>query len=200
MWVIYRKSDQKVVGMSAHSQRELEKQFALEQVVKGLVNSGPPNEFDAIQVTDRTQAMSILAAPFKHLTLDKGPEGTMKISIMKPKTFLLRLTSDAPDVHPVDGMPEIPADGQSFTTITIQKVDQHGQPQSDRADNDLLYLRTDYGSLQNADGSEEIRIIKLKKGGASFRLVSETVKRVATVQIFNADPELRDANIRIEFI
>ena len=200
MWLIYRKNNRKVVGMSAHSQQELEKQFALEQVVKGLVDSGPPNEFDAILVTDHKQAMGIMNAPIEHLKLEKASDGNMQISIAELKVSWLQLTSDAPDVHPVDGTPEISADGKSFTTITIQKIDERGQPQSDRTDHDLLYLRTDYGFLQNAAGSEEIRSVKLKKGQASFRLVSETVKRVATVQVFNADPELRDGSIQIEFI
>jgi vacuolar-type H+-ATPase subunit B/Vma2 len=64
----------------------------------------------------------------------------------------------------------------------------------------LLYLRTDYGTLRSADGVEEISSIKLKKGQAAFRLVSEKARRVATVQVFNADPNLRDGSIRIEFI
>lgn len=200
MWVIYRKRDHKIVGLSAHSQRDLDKQFALEQVVKGLVHSGSPKDFDAVQITDRIQAIRIMTSPVEHLKLEKEAEGNLRLSVAEPRFSALQLTSDAPDVHPVDGMPEIPADGTAFTTITIQKVDERGQPQSDRSDNDLLYLRTDYGSLQNADGSEEIRSIKLKKGQASFRIVSESVKRVATVQVFNADPELRDGSIQIEFI
>jgi len=200
MWVIYRKTDQKVVGMSAHSERDLDKQFALEEVVKGLVNAGLPNDYDSIQVTDRTQAMSFMMARPDRLALEKGPDGDLQISIVKPKNSFLKLTSDAPDVHPVDGVPEIPADGKSFTTITVQKVDERWQPQADRTDNDQLYLRTDHGTLQSADGAEEIRSVKLKKGKTAFRLVSETAKRVATVQVFNADLNLWDSSIRIEFI
>src|ERR1044072_7580917 len=118
MWVIYRKSDKKIVGMSAHSQRELEKQFALEQVVKGLVNSGSPGDFDAIQVADHAQVLAIMTTRSEYLTLEKGPEGKMQLSVDEPKISTLRLVSDAPDVHPVDGVPEVPADGKSFTTIT----------------------------------------------------------------------------------
>jgi hypothetical protein len=84
-------------------------------------------------------------------------------------------------VHPVDGIPEIPTDGSSFTTITVQKVDERWQPQTDRNDTDLLYLRADYGTLRSADGAEEIRTIKLEKGQATLRLVSEKARRVATV-------------------
>ena len=200
MWVIYRKSDQKVVGMSAQSEVELDKQFALEEVVKGLVNSGPPGDFDAIQVTDRTQALTFMTAQRDRLVLEKGPGGQLRLSIVEPKVSSLLLSSDAPDVHPVDGVPEIPADGSSFTRITVQKVDERGQPQTDRTDTDLLYLRTDHGTLRSADGAEEISSIKLKKGQSVFRLVSEKARRLATVQVFNADHSLHDGSIRIEFI
>jgi len=100
----------------------------------------------------------------------------------------------------VDGTAEIPADGKSFTTITVQKVDESWQPQTSRSDNDLLYLRTDNGILQSEDGAEEINSIKLKKGQAAFRLVSDKAKRVASIQAFNADPNLSDSGIQIEFI
>jgi hypothetical protein len=33
------------------------------------------------------------------------------------------ITTEAPDKHPVDGIPES-ADGSSFTLITIQKIDE----------------------------------------------------------------------------
>jgi hypothetical protein len=200
MWVVYRKNDQKIVGMSAHSAVELDKQFALEEVVRGLVNTGPSSDFDAIQVTDRTQAVLFMTTPRDHLVLEKRPDGSLQLSVVAPQVSSLALSSDAPDVHPVDGMPEIPADGSSFSKITVQKVDEHWQPQTDRTDADLLYLRTDYGTLRSADGVEEISSIKLKKGQAAFRLVSEKARRVATVQVFNADPNLRDGSIRIEFI
>jgi hypothetical protein len=200
MWVIYRKSNRKIVSMSSHSERDLDKQDALEEAAKGLANFHSLSDMNAIQVTDHAQAMAIMTARRDHLVLEEDPDGNLQISIVEPKVSFLNLTSDAPDLHPVDGMPEIAADGASFTTITVQKVDEGWQPRSDRSDNDELYLRTDHGTLQNANGSEEIRSIKLKKGKATFRLVSETAKRVATIQVFNADQNLRDGGIRIEFI
>jgi hypothetical protein len=200
MWIIYRKANQKVIGMTAHSKRDIDKQSALQEVVKGFAASGSPSDFDAIQVTDYDQAMSLMFARPDQMHLEKNSDGSLQISVVQPKISFLKLTSDAPDVHPVDGMPEISADGKSFTTITVQKVDERWQPQADRTDNDQLYLRTDRGTLQSADGTEEISSIKLKKGKVTFRLVAETAKRVATVQVFNADPNLRDGGIRVEFI
>jgi hypothetical protein len=82
----------------------------------------------------------------------------------------------------------------------VQKVDHQGEPQQANKDNDLLYLRTNYGTLFSDDGHEEINSIKLKRGHAVFRLVSETARRVATVEVFNVDPNLTDCSIRIEFI
>lgn len=202
MWVVYRRSDRKAVGMSAHSEVELDKQVALEEVVRGLASPEPPGAYDAAQVTDRAEALAVIRARRDQLRLGKGADGELRLTIAKPvapKMSGLTLSSDAPDVHPVDSVPEIPADGASSTKIAVQKVDERGQPLTDRADADTLYLRTDYGTLLNADGTEAIKTIKLKKGHATFRLMSEKARRLATVQVFNADSNLRDARIRVEF-
>lgn len=48
---------------------------------------------------------------------------------MTPLQFAqLQVTCDAKDWHKVDGIPEIPADGMSFTTLTIQTIDAQGNP------------------------------------------------------------------------
>jgi hypothetical protein len=200
MWAIYHKKDKKIVGLSADCEIDLDKKFALEEVVKGLVDAEPIGKYDAVQVQDRNQARAFLNAPREHLVLREDSKGKMQLGIEEPEPSYLLLSSDAPDVHPVDGIPEIAADGQSFTTITLQKVDRNGQSQQSKNDNDLIYLRADYGTLMSADGKEEITSIRLKKGQAAFRLVSEKARRVATVQAFNADSGLQDRAIRIEFI
>lgn len=64
----------------------------------------------------------------------------------------------------------------------------------------MLYLRTDYGTIFNGDGTEEISSIRLDKGQATIRLVSEKARRVATVHFFNADQNITDTGIKIEFI
>jgi hypothetical protein len=200
MWVIYHKKDRKIVGLSADCEPDLERDYALEEVVKGLVNAEAVSKYDAVQVSDHTQARAILTAPGEHLVLRETPKGKLYVAIEEPKQSYLLLSCDAPDVHPVDGIPEIRADGESFTVITAQKIGDRGEPQQSNKDNDFLYLRTDYGALFSADGQEEIGSIKLKKGQAAFRLVSEKARRVATVQVFNADANLMDRSIRIEFI
>ncbi len=118
-------------------------------------------------------------------------------------TFLefarLKLTSDAKDFHVVDGIPEIPADGSSYTTITVKKLDSQGNPLSRVKDNDEIFLRTDAGTIKDASGEQEIRSFKLKKGTGTFRLYSEERKRLATIQVISANPNLADTFIRIEF-
>lgn len=200
MWVIYEKKDRKIVGMSADCEPDHDKKFALEEVVGGLVDSKPLNKYDAIQVTDREHARALLYAPRRSLVLRELANDKVEVAIEEPSQSFITLSSDAPDVHPVDGIPEILADGESFTTISAQKTDERGQRLHSKDDNDQLYLRTDYGTIFSADGKEEINSIHLKKGETTFRLVSEKARRVATVQVFNADERVLDSTIRIEFI
>lgn len=168
MWVIYQKKERKIVGMSADCEVELDRGFALEEVVKGLVDSAPLGEYDAIQVSDREAARALLSVPCEWLVLRKAPKGKLQVAAEEPRRSFLLLGCDALDAHPVDGIPEISADGESFTTITVQKLDERGELQQGEKDNDLLYLRTDYGALFSADGKEEITSIKLKKRSSGF--------------------------------
>lgn len=200
MWVIYRKSDLRIMGMSAHTEHELDKDFALKEVVRGLVNGGKPDEYDAIQIKDESKILPIMSAPPNKQVLKRDKKGTLVPATEEARSSMLVLRSDAPDVHPVDGIPEIPADGNSFTSITIQKIDADGQPLEGKEDADLLYLRTNYGALMSDDGKKEVNSIKLVKGQAVFRLASEKAKRVATVEVFNADQSVQNASVRIEFI
>ena len=200
MWTVYRKKDHKIVGLSADYEPELDKDFALQEVVRGLANVEPVSNYDALQVSDRTQARALINTPLDRLVLREEPKGQLQVAIEEAKQYFLLLSCDAPDMHPVDGIPTIRADGTSFTTITVQKVDEQGKSRQANSDNDQLYLRTDYGTLFNADGKQGINSIKLRRGQAAFRLVSEKARRVATVQVFNADTNLQDWRIRIEFI
>jgi len=200
MWIVYQKKDRKVAGMSAVCDPDLEKSTALDEVVNGLVNGGAMKNYDAVQVADFAEGMKIISAPVHHVVVSENSKGRMHVAIEAPQMWALLLRSDAPDVHPVDGVPEIEADGSSFTTITVQKVSERGEPQKSKNDNDELYLRTTAGTLRSADGKEEITALKLKQGQAAFRLVSEKARRVATVTVFNIDRYLHDASIRIEFI
>ncbi len=198
MWVIYHKKNNSVVGLSADADVDIDKELAIHETVKGLVKSEPLNRYDAIQITDRQQAQTLMSVPFDRLTL-KTVKGKVQVAVQELSEAYLAITCDATDLHPVDGLPTVKADGESFTTVTVQKLDAQGKPKQGTSDNDLLYLRTDYGTLLSADGKEEISSLKLKKGQASFRLVSEKARRVATVQLFNADASVYNAAFRVEF-
>jgi hypothetical protein len=199
MWIVYLKKDLSIIGLSADCEPDLDKDVALKSVVNGIVAPEPLNRYDAIQVTDRAQALAYLHAYPDGLAL-RETRNKLHPVIETPKQLSLLLSCDAQDIHPVDGVPEIPADGESFTTIKAQKIDEKGELQRGRDDNDQLYLRANYGVLFSADGKKEINSLKLKNGEAAFRLVSEKNRRVANVQVFNADPKLLDAIISIEFI
>ena len=199
MWIVYQKKDRRVVGLSALNDPDLDKELAVGEIVKGLLNGGSADKYDAVQVKDPDQALAFLGRPFGQIVIGESGKGKTQASIETPQTFHLLVQSDAPDVHPVDGIPEIKADGTSFTTITVQNVDERGGAQKSRTDNDELHLRTTAGTLQGADG-KDITVVKLKQGQAAFRLQSEKARRVATVSLFNADANVQDGTIRIEFI
>lgn len=199
MWVIYNIKEFRIVGLTAIAAFDPDKPNALAEVVKGLVKPGDPSDYDAIQVSDAEKALEYLRAFPEKLVLTAGPDAP-KISIREPEIFSLHVTIDAPDVHPVDGIPEIPADGESSALITIQKIDERFKPQQGDQDNETIYLRTDQGVIRDVAVNQDINSVTLAKGQAMFRLFSQTLKRVATVQMINANPKLKDTSIRIEFI
>jgi len=111
---------------------------------------------------------------------------------------ILTLASDAKDQHPVDGVGELAADGRSYATITIGKVDANGEPLRRKSDNDEVFLRSTGGTLQDTNG-KQVRSVKLSSGTARFRLVSEPVARIVTVEALGRPP-LVGTEIRMEFV
>src|SRR6266545_6788193 len=112
----------------------------------------------------------------------------------------LCLTSDAPDQHIVDGVGEIPADGTSFCTITVEAVALDGTPLTGQAQQGEVFLRTTGGILLDAAGENRIRSVTLKSGRAAFRLVSEASPKVVTVSAFSQGLALLKAEMQIEFV
>jgi hypothetical protein len=113
---------------------------------------------------------------------------------------LLGLTSDAPDRHVVDGIGEVVADGASYCTITVQKMDMNGVAVSGSEHEDELFLRTTGGVIMDDKGGQRIRSLTLRSGRAAFRLVSESSSKTVTVSVFSRDPLLSKAEIQVEFI
>lgn len=199
MWVIYKKADRTIIGVTALGAQDPEKDAALKEVVAGSVKAGKRSEYDALQVTDRLLAQQYMGA-FPQRLVVTGPAGKPKLVIRDPEAFSLFIESDAEDKHPVDGIPEIPADGASSTLLTLTKIDERFKPQKGDADHETLYLRTDHGIIRDEAGKEDLNKITLKNGTAKIRLFSEKLKRVATLQIISVETYLEDTLFRVEFI
>jgi hypothetical protein len=113
--------------------------------------------------------------------------------------LVLRLSADPPDRHAVDGIGEIPADGESAATITIDKLDATGEPLTRRRDRDEVFLRSTGGTIVDAQKNERVRSVKLKSGRASFRVVSEPTPRLVTVSAIGKGSPA-PAEIQLEFV
>jgi hypothetical protein len=110
---------------------------------------------------------------------------------------VLDVAVEAPGVSPVDGVPEVPADGKAFCTINLAKMTVTGQVLNRAKDTDEVYLRATGGQLVNARGKLQHKL-QLNKGKASFRLMSETTPRFVTVSIFS--PTLQKVDVHIDFV
>jgi hypothetical protein len=113
---------------------------------------------------------------------------------------VLTLTSDAPDRHVVDDISEVAADGTSYCTITVQKMDLNGVAVSGSEHEDELFVRTTGGSIMDEKGGQRIRSLKLQSGRAAFRLVSESSPKIVTVSVLSRNPVLSKAEIQVEFV
>lgn len=120
--------------------------------------------------------------------------------LLQRQAALLRLTSDAPDRHVVDGIGEIPADGTSYCKITIEKVAVDGTLLTGKEHEGELFLRTTGGALMEEAGQSRIRSLKLESGRATFRLVSEPSPKIVTVFVFGRNSFSARAEIQIEFV
>jgi hypothetical protein len=199
MWVVYHKPTKEIVGLTPNTDLDVEKERAINETVDGLMKKLPVQEYDAVLVQEKDKAADFMAAFPEKLVLSEG-EGGFRVVIREPERFSLHVICDSPDRHPVDRIATIPGDGKSYTTITIQKIDERSVPQRGEAQNDTLYLRTTYGTLRDVESDTEIGSIQLRNGRAQMRLKSEPIKRVATVQIMSADPKLPSVEFRVAFV
>jgi hypothetical protein len=88
----------------------------------------------------------------------------------------------------IDGVGEIAADGNSFCTLTIELAGGVGE----------VFLRATGGTPMDARGKARIRSVKLRRGKATFRLVSEATPRPVTVYAFGEREQ--GAELPIEFV
>lgn len=198
MWIVFKKKELSVAGLTPHTEVGLTKKAAIKEIVDGLLDPGKLSDYDAIEFNDEEKALEILHA-FPGKLFLKGDAKNPKVTIREPESFSLRIHIDAPDKHPVDGIHEIPADGKSSARITVRKVDERLKVQKSTRDNDEIFLRTNFGTLRDADG-KGISSIKLKEGRGTFYICSEKVRRVATIELLSKDSKLQDTMVRVEFI
>jgi hypothetical protein len=204
MWVVFRKSDGAVVGASADSEVDIEKDKALQEVVANLVDGGSPAQYDAVQVKDRTKVVSLTERAHRgKAKVRPGKGGELDFVDDTPEESLLTVATNASQLHPVDKVPLIPADGKAFLVVTLQKADSQGKPTTRKTkDNEVIWLRINHGSLREDkdENPQEIRSVTLASGTARFRIYSENAKRLARVEMLSENPDLRIGGLQVEFI
>ena len=119
--------------------------------------------------------------------------------LQQNENAILQLTSDTINRHIVDRIGEIPADGVSFCTITVQKVVLGGISSVKNPQQEEIFLRTTGGILMDEVGENRIRSVRLNAGQAKFRLGSERNPKIVTIYAFGYNPMLK-AEIQIEFV
>ncbi|HBL30332.1 MAG TPA: hypothetical protein DD490_26150 [Acidobacteria bacterium] len=205
MWVIFRKSDKKVLSTSPGPRGAGKKNGVLEEVVRGLEGAPAVADVDAIEVEDERAVLALSEGlALGRVTVEPTKEGGLTLVDAAPELTIVLVTTDAQQFHPVDNVPLIAGNGTAFLTVTLQKVKQDGGTPLTRVtkDNEVIWLRTDHGTLrEDKDGNpQEIRSVKLASGTAKFRIYSENAKRLATVQMLSTNPALRLGGVRVEFI
>jgi hypothetical protein len=110
----------------------------------------------------------------------------------------LRLTVDAPGRHAVDGVGEIPADGQSYCTVTVERIRTEGESAPAKVGAAEVFLRATGGVIMDSQGHKRIRSVRLRRGRATFRLVSDESPRLIAVHAFERDGQA--AELPLEFV
>jgi hypothetical protein len=113
-------------------------------------------------------------------TLELPDVATLEVAT----TTRLALSADAPDRHAVDGVGEIPADGHSYCTITVETIGAGGKRVTTGEGAAEVFLRTTGGVIVDSRGRTHIRSVQLRRGRATFRLVSEELPRLVMVHAF----------------
>jgi hypothetical protein len=201
MWLIYRKSDNEIMGSTVAGDVKITKEEALKQVVDGLVGQPDISEFDAIELSEGA-SQEAFRRPLiggQPRLVDRG-DGTLTVEDSSAEAAEILVTTNAVNFHPVDGVPLLPGDGESFLVVTLEKVSETdgGEKEQD----DVIWLRPSHGSIREDtdERSVEIRSIRLEGGTARFRFYSDAAKRLASVQMLSANPNLQLGGLQVEFI
>lgn len=205
MWLIYRKSDNEIMGSTVDGDVKITKEEALKQVVDGLIGGPDIGEFDAIELKEGAELEAFRRPPIggKPRLADRG-DGTLAVVDSSTEAAEIRVTTDAQEFHPVDGVPLLPGDGESFLLVTLEKVSQADGTSMIRLggeDKEEIWFRPSHGSVrEDSENPQEIRSIQLVNGTARFRFYSEPAKRLASVEMLSANPNLILGGLQVEFI
>jgi len=105
----------------------------------------------------------------------------------------IELTTDATDdSDPIDGIPDIPADGSSSCTVFIKKMSGHGNYLTGSEHNDQIDLRASRGRLN------DLRV-NLVNGEAQVTLTSVAETCVSKVHAHSDTIDYEDSEIEIQF-
>jgi hypothetical protein len=162
MIFVYEKGTNKYIGMAPQIfDNGVTRDFTLEELYPNL----DPKKYGSFIVEDSSKYA--LDPDHWRFTFDKNgvPNGWE----FNPK-LAIRMSTDAPDTDG-DGMPELPADGESTATITIQMMDGQKQHKGEAE----IKVSTTGGRLDK-------RVVKTnKQGRASVQLTS--VKETITITV-----------------
>jgi hypothetical protein len=201
MWVVFRKSDGAVIA--TNRSEKIDTRAMLEEVARGLVGSPAAADFDVVQIEDTGAVLNLGRGGTTRqqpVVRVKG-DGTAEIVNNAPEPAFIQITTDAQEFHPVDNVPLIPADGRSFLLVTLEKVNDQGLAVGGDKEDDVIWLRTDQGTLrEDSEDPAGIRSVTLANGTARFRLYAGTERRLATVQMLSANPDLQAGGLQVEFI
>jgi hypothetical protein len=153
----------------------------------GAVTTGASRDAAAPSLTPAAPTPTT-TAPTNAIPSDAA--GPPDLPFLRPP---LQLSSDAAKRNEIDGIACIPADGKSFTTITVrQTAAAAGGPTQ------TVYLRATGGAIMDAAGSRVIRSLDLQGGAGTFRLVSQSQPGLVTVWVLEGPPPRR-VSIEVEF-
>lgn len=142
MIISVRNSDNRVMSVN-YDETVTEEQMAyLGEGYSVYSSVASTSELDAI-ITEDLRGGVLTLGPFVDVIYSGGV-----ISSVTDNERYIELTTDAEDTYqPVDGIPDIPADGSSTCNIYIKKINRSGAYCQDAGDDDQIDITSSRGNL-----------------------------------------------------
>jgi hypothetical protein len=152
---------------------------------KLVVDESAINDSNLDQFTDVFQKFDYIKKWYK------VENGLLVKQVAEIVVNYINLTTDVQDtVTPFDGIPDVPADGVTPATITVE-VKNPDTNQVDTTANDILYVSTERGKLSTVN-------VQLVNGVGSFQITcTETV--VTTIRVWHPQGKYKPGEIKIQF-